>query len=85
MDRPDHADVIVLGLGGMGSAAISHVARRGHSVIGIEQFGPNHANGSSHGETRIIREAYFESPDYVPLLQRAYTLWRELEASAART
>ena len=80
MDRPDHADVIVLGLGGMGSAAISHVARRGHSVIGIEQFGPNHANGSSHGETRIIREAYFESPDYVPLLQRAYTLWRELES-----
>ena len=79
MSSSNHADVIVLGLGGMGSAAAAHVARRGHSVIGLEQFEPNHANGSSHGETRIIREAYFESPDYVPLLQRAYVLWRELE------
>ncbi len=84
MSSPDHADVIVLGLGGMGSAAASHIARRGHSVIGIEQFGPNHANGSSHGETRIIREAYFESPDYVPLLQRAYALWRELEETSGQ-
>lgn len=79
MTDGQHADVIVIGLGGMGSAAAAHVAMRGHSVIGIEQFSPNHDQGSSHGETRIIRKAYFESPDYVPLLERAYVLWRELE------
>lgn len=79
MTDAQHADVIVIGLGGMGSAAAAHVAMRGHSVIGIEQLSPNHDQGSSHGETRIIRRAYFESPDYVPLLQRAYILWRELE------
>ena len=80
----NHADVIVLGLGGMGSAAAAHVAMRGNSVIGLEQFRPNHDLGSSHGETRIIREAYFESPDYVPLLQRSYDLWRELEQTSGQ-
>lgn len=79
MSGSNHADVIVLGLGGMGSAAAAHIAQRGHSVIGLEQFGPNHDNGSSHGETRIIRKAYFESPDYVPLLERAYELWDQLQ------
>ena len=75
-------DAVVLGLGGMGSAVAAHAAARGMRVLGIERFGPAHARGSSHGETRIIRQAYFESPDYVPLLRRAYELW---DALAART
>lgn len=72
-------DVIVVGLGGMGSAAIRHLAGRGQRVLGIEQFSPGHDQGSSHGLTRIIRLAYFEDPSYVPLLRRAYELWRQLE------
>src|SRR5688572_28894394 len=72
-------DVVVAGLGAMGSAALYHLARRGVKVLGLDQFAPPHANGSSHGETRVIREAYFEHPSYVPLVQRAYTLWGELE------
>lgn len=79
MNPETSADVIVLGLGGMGSATAAHLARRGASVIGFDAFAPGHANGSSHGETRIIRKAYFESPDYVPMLDRAYELWNELE------
>jgi sarcosine oxidase len=75
-------DAIVLGLGGMGSAVAAHAAARGLRVLGVERFGPAHARGSSHGDTRIIRQAYFESPDYVPLLRRAYELW---DALAART
>lgn len=75
-------DVIVLGVGGFGSAACYHLARRGVRVLGLEQFPWLHDRGSSHGETRIIRLAYFEHPDYVPLLRRAYELWGELEASA---
>ncbi|HWT06362.1 MAG TPA: FAD-dependent oxidoreductase, partial [Xanthomonadales bacterium] len=75
-------DAIVLGLGGMGSAVAAHAAARGLRVLGIERFGPAHARGSSHGDTRIIRQAYFESPDYVPLLRRAYALW---DALAERT
>lgn len=71
-------DVIVVGLGGMGSAAAAHLARRGRRVLGVEQFTPAHALGSSHGETRIVRQAYFEHPDYVPLARRAYELWDEL-------
>jgi sarcosine oxidase len=72
-------DTIVLGLGGMGSAAAFHLAARGRKVLGIEQFSPAHDKGSSHGKTRVIRQAYFENPAYVPLLLRAYELWRELE------
>lgn len=72
-------DVIVVGLGGMGSAALRHLAQRGQRVLGIEQFEPGHARGSSHGLTRIIRLAYFEHPSYVPLLRRSFELWRELE------
>lgn len=79
MSNPDHADVIVLGLGAMGSAAAYHLARRGKSVIGIEQYTAAHDRGSSHGRSRIIREAYFEHPAYVPLIQRAYELWAALE------
>lgn len=72
-------DVIVLGLGGMGSAAAYHLAARGRRVLGLEQFTPAHDRGSSHGQTRIIREAYAEGPAYVPLVQRAYELWQALE------
>lgn len=75
-------DVIVLGVGGFGSGAFYHCARRGLRVLGVERFGVAHNLGSSHGETRIIRKAYFEHPDYVPLLIRAYELWRELEAES---
>ncbi|HEY0605949.1 MAG TPA: N-methyl-L-tryptophan oxidase [Herpetosiphonaceae bacterium] len=77
-------DVIVLGLGGMGSAAAYTLAARGLRVLGLEQFTPAHDRGSSHGGTRIIREAYFEDPAYVPLVQRAYTLWRALEQATGR-
>jgi sarcosine oxidase len=80
-----NADVIVLGLGAMGSAAAWRLAKRGVKVIGIEQFELNHALGSSHGESRIIRQAYFEHSDYVPLLLRTYDLWRELEADVNMT
>jgi sarcosine oxidase len=72
-------DVIVLGLGGMGSAAAAHLAARGQRVLGLEKFGPGHDRGSSHGGSRIIRQAYFEDPAYVPLLTRAYELWAQLE------
>ena len=72
-------DVIVLGVGGMGSAACWHLARRGVRVLGLERFDIPHAMGSSHGFNRIIRLAYFEDPSYVPLLRRAYENWRELE------
>ncbi len=72
-------DIIVLGLGGMGTAAACELARRGRRVLGIDQFQIGHDRGSSHGETRIIRKAYYEHPDYVPLLRRAYERWYELE------
>jgi len=75
-------DVIVIGLGGMGSATACHLARRGVRVLGLEQHHPFHDLGSSHGDTRIIRKAYFEHPDYVPLLIRAYQLWDELAATS---
>ena len=67
-----HYDVIVVGTGGVGSAALFHVARRGLRVLGLDQFPGGHDRGSSHGQTRIIRQAYFEHPDYVPLLRRGY-------------
>ncbi len=73
------ADVIVLGTGGMGSAACAHLAARGVTVIGLDRFPVSHDRGSSHGQTRLIRQAYFEHPDYVPLLLEAYRLWRGLE------
>jgi sarcosine oxidase len=72
-------DVVVVGLGAMGSAAVCALARRGARVIGIEQFSPAHPFGSSHGRTRVIRLGYFEHPSYVPLARAAYPAWRELE------
>ena len=73
------ADAIVVGLGAMGSAALRALARRGARVVGFDAHRPPHALGSSHGRSRIIREAYFEDPAYVPLVQRAWALWEELE------
>jgi sarcosine oxidase len=72
-------DAIILGLGGMGSAAAYHLAARGRRVLGLDQFTPAHDRGSSHGQSRIIRQAYFEDPAYVPLVLRAYELWEQLE------
>jgi len=72
-------DVIVAGLGGMGSATVYQLAGRGIRVLGLERFFPAHNKGSSHGRSRIIRQAYFEDPAYVPLLLRAYELWEQLE------
>ena len=79
---PGAYDAIVLGLGAMGSSAAYHLARRGHIVLGLEQFRIGHDRGSSHGETRLIRQAYFENPSYVPLLLRAYELWDKLSEEA---
>lgn len=78
-------DAVVLGLGGMGSAALCHLARRGLRVLGLEQFDVAHDRGSSHGDTRIIRTAYFEHPDYVPLLRRARAEWDALERESGAT
>jgi sarcosine oxidase len=80
---PD-ADVVVVGLGAMGSAAAHRLSARGARVTGFEQFGPAHDRGSSHGESRIIRQAYYEHPSYVPLVRRAFELWRSLEAESGR-
>ena len=81
---PESYDAIVLGVGGFGSSCLTHLARRGLSVLGVDQLFPGHSRGSSHGETRIIRQAYFEHPDYVPLLLRAYDLWNELQSTIGR-
>ena len=72
-------DVIVVGLGAMGSAAAYHLSKQNTKVLGLEAFIPAHDKGSSHGESRIIRQAYFEDPAYVPLVLRAYELWDELQ------
>ncbi|MPZ17731.1 MAG: N-methyl-L-tryptophan oxidase [Luteitalea sp.] len=79
---PAHFDVAIIGLGAMGSAAAYHLARRGRRVLGLDQFTPPHTKGSSHGRTRIIREAYFEHPQYVPIVRHAYTCWARLEAES---
>ena len=80
----DRYDAIVIGLGAMGSAAAYHLARGGRRVLGLDAYARNHALGSSHGRTRMIREAYYEAPEYVPLVQRSYARWRELEAESGR-
>jgi len=84
--KPDNrldADVAVVGLGSMGSLALWQLARRGVKAIGFEQFEPGHDRGSGHGESRIIRSCYAEGPQYVPLLQAAFPLWRQLEEETA--
>jgi sarcosine oxidase len=81
-DKP--YDVIVVGLGAMGSACLDALAGANRRVLGIDRFAPPHALGSSHGRTRITREAYFEHPVYVPIVRRAQELWRDLERSSGR-
>lgn len=85
MNDGQHFDVIVIGVGTMGSAACYHLAKRGANVLGLEQFSIPHTLGSGHGESRITRLCYYEHPDYVPLLQRAYELWDELGEAAGCT
>jgi sarcosine oxidase len=76
----ERADVVVVGLGAMGSAACAQLAMRGASVIGIDQYDPPHPYGSTHGQTRMTRLAVGEGPEYVPLVRRSHELWREIEA-----
>ena len=77
-------NVILVGLGGMGSAAACEIAGRGKRVLGLERHATGHDRGSSHGGSRLIRQAYFEDPAYVPLVLRAYELWERLEAQTGR-
>ena len=72
-------DIIVIGTGGGGSAALYELAKRGVRAAGIDRFTAGHDRGSSHGKTRLIRQAYYEHPDYVPLVLRAYQRWADLE------
>lgn len=78
-------DVIVIGLGGMGSATAYQLAARGKRVLGLEQYAPDHDKGSSHGKSKVIRQAYYEDPAYVPMLLRAYELWNQIERETDRT
>jgi sarcosine oxidase len=82
--RADRYDAIVVGLGAMGSAVAFEVAGRGKRVLGIDRFEPPHTMGSTHGKSRIIREAYFEDPGYVPLVARAFEKWGEIESLSGR-
>ncbi len=77
-------DTIVLGLGAMGSAAVYQLAKRGRKVLGVDQFSPPHDYGSTHGESRIIRQAIGEGEEYTPLALRSYELWREIETETGR-
>lgn len=83
--QTDRYDAIVIGVGGMGSAAVYHLAKRGLDVVGIERYDIPHRQGSSHGSTRIFRLVQHERPRYFPLAQRAHALWRELETDTGRT
>src|ERR1043166_5111034 len=78
-------DVGIVGLGAMGSMAALELARRGRRGVGFDRLHPPHVFGSSHGKSRIIREAYFEHPQYVPIVQRAYEQWTALEREGGRT
>jgi sarcosine oxidase len=80
----ERRDVIVVGVGGMGSATAYHLAERGVDVLGLERFDIPHTEGSSHGITRIIRRAYYEHPSYIPLIERAYELWDDLAEETGR-
>lgn len=75
-------DIIIIGGGGVGCCAAWQAARKGKRVLVLEQFERGHQLGSSHGETRMIRKAYYEHPDYVPLVQQSYKLWQKLEEQA---
>lgn len=78
------ADVAVVGLGAAGSAILEALASRGIPAVGLDQYAPPHTLGSTHGRSRVIREAYYESPVYVPLVQRAYREWERLARESGR-
>src|SRR2546423_13632767 len=84
MTQQRRYEVIIVGLGGMGSATLFHLARRGVRALGLDQFRAGHNLGSSHGDSRIIRETFFEHPLYVPLVQRAHELWLALEDASGK-
>jgi sarcosine oxidase len=84
MGATESYDIIIVGLGANGSSALYHLSRTGKKVLGIDRFHPPHHKGSSHGESRIIRQAYHENPLYVPLVKAAYPLWEELELIAGK-
>ena len=84
VQRPNYDAIVIGAAGGVGSAAMFHLASRGARVLGLDRFPPGHDRGSSHGRTRIIRQAYYEHPDYVPLLVRAYELWDQLGKRSGR-
>ncbi|PHX74276.1 MAG: FAD-dependent oxidoreductase, partial [Chitinophagaceae bacterium] len=77
-------DIIVIGSGAFGSSTAYHLSKTGKKVLVLDRFHPPHDKGSSHGQTRVIREAYFENPIYVPLLQRSYQLWTNLEMASGK-
>jgi sarcosine oxidase len=85
MVKTESPDVLVIGLGAMGSAITYQLAKRGAKVVGVDQFAPPHANGSTHGETRITREAVGEGLQFVPLVMRSHQLWREIEYETGET
>ena len=85
MSTSVHTDIAVIGLGAMGSAALYQLAKRGVAAIGIDRFSPPHAQGSSHGETRITRQGVGEGRDYIPLVINSHRIWRELEAETGET
>lgn len=85
MTGTQNPDVLVVGLGAMGSAITAQLAKRGVKVVGVDQFSPPHSHGSTHGETRITREAIGEGQQFVPLAMRSHQLWREMERETGRT
>jgi sarcosine oxidase len=82
LNRQESFDIIVLGLGANGSSALYHLSNTNRRILGIDRYAPPHSFGSSHGESRIIRQAYFENPVYVPLVRAAYALWEDIEKEA---
>ena len=85
MSAATAVDVVVVGLGAMGSATLFQLARRGARVLGIDRWAPPHEHGSSHGESRITRQAVGEGDEYVPFVVRAHDIWRELEAETGES
>jgi sarcosine oxidase len=81
---PEICDILVIGLGANGSSALYHLSTTGKKIIGFDRFTPPHTHGSSHGESRIIRQAYFEAPIYVPLLKASYSLWADIERTSGK-
>lgn len=78
-------DLIIIGCGGMGSAALYSAAKRGFTTLCIEQYKQGHTKGGTHGETRAFRKVYYDNPHYIPILKKAYHVWRDCDATAVNT